>query len=59
VTVETSEPKVSHRLEEVADLLALGVKRAQLREVRTGKQGESSTGLGAEMERVLGPENAS
>jgi hypothetical protein len=41
-----------HRLLEVAELLALGLERARMR-AATGANRENSTGLCAEIERVL------
>ena len=45
-----------HRLQDVAELLAQGLKRAQLRGSAQDIR-ESSTGLWAPTERVSGPEN--
>jgi hypothetical protein len=44
------------RLLEVADLLALGLKRAEQRS-STKEPRQSSTGLSGQTERVLTPEN--
>jgi len=45
-----------HRLLEVAELLALGLKRAEQRS-STKEPRQSSTGLSGQTERVLTPEN--
>jgi hypothetical protein len=50
-----SQPALS-RLDEVAELLSMGLKRARLR-AAAAENSENSTGLCDEIERVLVPEN--
>jgi hypothetical protein len=55
-SADKDKPWSDGRLDELAGLLALGISRALARDL-AAKGGESSTGLCAGIERVLGQDN--